>query len=65
MKRFKFTIAVEVEECDECGRPLDENHPIRSVYCESCQCSLGYEVCAEDMMADFCVLCKEKEEDTR
>ena len=63
MKRYKFTTIrptseSEIEECDECGRPLDENHVLRNMYCESCECDLGYEVCAEDHMADYCDSCK-------
>ena len=55
-KNLKFYTSVE--ECEECGEPLDENHQMRDVFCEDCGVSLGYETCAEDHCADYCEACK-------
>ena len=32
IKEFKFS----VQECPECGEPLDDKHQMRDVLCEDC-----------------------------
>jgi len=54
----KIQFFSSIEECEECGEPLDDKHQMRDVFCEDCGESLGYETCAEDFCADYCEKCR-------
>jgi hypothetical protein len=58
MKKFIFSVVA----CEECGKPLDENHQTRIVdECSDCGCSIEpVELCAEDMSDICCSECSSK-----
>jgi hypothetical protein len=45
------------EDCQDCGKPLDENHQTRTMLCEVCDIDLDVEVCAEDHSVMYCEDC--------